>query len=71
MRLWISILIPKIKESNNVGVSVHDQTLEDISKVENNVCYFFGSFEDYYEQRAKLITKVCIYLKNINYNLLD
>lgn len=60
--MWISLLIPKIEDGNNFGVSVQEEILVEIQQVEFNAINNLEQVFNYYVSRGKLITKVCIYL---------
>lgn len=62
--MWVSLLIPKIEDGNNFGVSVQEDTLAEIQQVEVEATNYLEQVSRYYISRGKLITKVCIYFKN-------
>lgn len=62
--MWVSLLIPKIEDGNNFGVSVQEDTLAEIQQVEVEATNYLDQVSRYYISRGKLITKVCIYFKN-------
>lgn len=55
-----------MEDGNNFGVEVQEQALDDIYNIEKAAHCHAISFVSYYENRARLMIKVCIYLKNIN-----
>lgn len=64
LKMWISLLIPKIEDGNNFGVSVQEDTLAEIQQVEVEATNYLEQVSRYYVSRGKLITKVCNNLKN-------
>lgn len=62
LKMWISFLIPKIEDGNNFGVSVQEDTLAEIQSVESEAAAFFDQITRYYASRAKVISKVSVYL---------
>ncbi|VVC30370.1 Proteasome activator pa28, N-terminal domain,Proteasome activator pa28, C-terminal [Cinara cedri] len=61
LKMWVSLLIPKIEDGNNFGVSVQEDTLAQIQHVEGEATSFLEQESHYYVVRAKLVTKI---LKN-------
>jgi len=55
-------MIPKIEDGNNFGVSIQEDTLAEIQTVETEAAAFFDQISRYYVTRAKLVSKVGIYL---------
>lgn len=62
LKLWLSLLIPKIEDGNNFGVSVQEDTLAEIEGVEAEAIDYLEHISRYYTSRGKLISKVCIFL---------
>lgn len=60
MKVWLSLLIPKIEDGNNFGVSVQENILEIIQTNEENAREFLKQVLNYHQARGKLITLVCI-----------
>lgn len=58
LKMWISFLIPKIEDGNNFGVSIQEETLEEIRSVESEASVFYEQIARYYLNRAKLVSKV-------------
>jgi len=67
--MWISLLIPKIEDGNNFGVSVQEDTLAEIQQVECDATNYLEKMSRYHTARGKLITKVCISFNISNYVL--
>lgn len=51
-------MIPKIEDGNNFGVSVQEETLEEIQSVESEAATYFDQISRYHATRAKLVSKV-------------
>lgn len=58
--MWVSLLIPKIEDGNNFGVSVQEDTLAEIQQVEVEATNYLEQVSRYYVSRGKLISKVGI-----------
>jgi len=59
LKMWVSLLIPKIEDGNNFGVSVQEDTLAEIQQVEVEATSYLEQISRYYGTRGKLVTKVC------------
>jgi len=60
LKMWVSLLIPKIEDGNNFGVSIQEDTLAEIQQVEVESVNYLEQLSRYYAARGKLVTKVCI-----------
>ncbi|KAK9692872.1 Proteasome activator pa28 beta subunit [Popillia japonica] len=58
LKMWITVMIPKIEDGNNFGVSIQAGTLAEIQSVEVGTSAFFEQISKYYVARGKLISKV-------------
>lgn len=65
--MWVSLLIPKIEDGNNFGVSVQEDTLAEIQQVEVEATNYLEQVSRYYASRGKLITKVSVIVRDIKY----
>lgn len=61
LKMWVSLLIPKIEDGNNFGVSVQEDTLAEIQQVEVESANYLEQVSRYYAARGKLVTKVVKY----------
>lgn len=61
LAMWVSLLIPKIEDGNNFGVSVQEETIAAINEVEIKTTKSLMEISLYYSDRASLISKVCKY----------
>ncbi|XP_050062063.1 proteasome activator complex subunit 3-like isoform X7 [Aphis gossypii] len=61
LAMWVSLLIPKIEDGNNFGVSVQEETISAISDVEITTGKSLIQISHYNLFRAQLISKVCKY----------
>ncbi|XP_063680432.1 proteasome activator complex subunit 3-like [Bolinopsis microptera] len=61
IKMWIQLLIPKIEDGNNFGVSIQEETISEVS----TFCEFAkGSFDDmsrYFVTRGKVSSKIVKY----------
>lgn len=64
--MWVSLLIPKIEDGNNFGVSVQEDTLAEIQQVEAEATNYLEQVSRYYASRGKIISKVCICINHQN-----
>ncbi|XP_063421052.1 proteasome activator complex subunit 3-like [Mytilus trossulus] len=61
LKMWITLLIPKIEDGNNFGVSVQEDTLGEARQVESEAASYLDQISRYYITRAKLVSKVAKY----------
>jgi len=61
LKMWVSLLIPKIEDGNNFGVSVQEDTLAEIQQVEVEATNYLEQISRYYASRGKLVSKVAKY----------
>jgi len=61
LKLWLTLLIPKIEDGNNFGVSVQKTILSLLQEVEAATNGYFEKLSQYYQYRGRLITKVLKY----------
>ena len=61
LKMWITLLIPKIEDGNNFGVSVQEDTLGEARQVESEAASYLDQISRYFITRAKLVSKVAKY----------
>uniref|UniRef100_A0A8C4Q2P9 Proteasome activator subunit 3 n=1 Tax=Eptatretus burgeri TaxID=7764 RepID=A0A8C4Q2P9_EPTBU len=61
VKMWIQLMIPKIEDGNNFGVSVQEDTVAELRTVEGEAASFLDQISRYYVSRAKLVAKVARY----------
>lgn len=61
VRMWVTLLIPKIEDGNNFGVSIQEDTLAELRQVESEAASFLDQISRYFITRAKIVTKVSKY----------
>merc|ERR1711924_113584 len=61
IRLWILLNIPRIEDGNNFGVSIQEETVNDLQSKEDLVHQGLEAISKYYLMRGKLVSKVCKY----------
>ncbi|KAK6019332.1 proteasome activator pa28 beta subunit [Ostertagia ostertagi] len=61
VKMWITLLIPRIEDGNNFGVSIQEETLSEVRNVESEAASFLDQMSRYFTSRAKLLTKVAKY----------
>ncbi|VDK71971.1 unnamed protein product [Cylicostephanus goldi] len=59
--MWITLLIPRIEDGNNFGVSIQEETLGEVRNVESEAASFLDQMSRYFTSRAKLLTKIAKY----------
>uniref|UniRef100_H2YAX8 Proteasome activator PA28 C-terminal domain-containing protein n=1 Tax=Ciona savignyi TaxID=51511 RepID=H2YAX8_CIOSA len=58
LRLWVTLMLPKIEDGNNFGVSVQEETLSEIKAVEAETTSYLGQITTYFLARAKICAKL-------------
>lgn len=66
--------VPRIEDGNNFGVSIQEETLNELSSSEDSAVHKLESLSKYFTNRGKLISKVSLIYPNkiircINYLL--
>ncbi|XP_071803153.1 proteasome activator complex subunit 3-like [Asterias amurensis] len=61
LKMWIQLLIPRIEDGNNFGVSIQEDTLAELRQVESESGAYLDQISRYFITRAKLISKVAKY----------
>lgn len=62
--MWVTLLIPKIEDGNNFGVSIQAETLNEIQHVESEATAYLEQVSLYYTARGRLISKVYLCINN-------
>ncbi|XP_074602744.1 proteasome regulator gamma [Brevipalpus obovatus] len=61
IKIWILLMIPKIEDGNNFGVSVQEEILEEVRAVEQEGAVYFDEISKYHSTRAKIVSKIFKY----------
>ncbi|XP_064226865.1 proteasome activator complex subunit 3-like [Aotus nancymaae] len=61
VRMWVQLLIPKVEDGNNFGVSIQEDTVDQLWTVESTATSYLRGFSTYYNTRAKLVSKIVKY----------
>lgn len=61
LKMWILVMIPKIEDGNNFGVSIQEETLAEVRFVNSEAAAYYENLSRYYLTRAKLVSKVAKY----------
>ncbi|KAK2503014.1 hypothetical protein MC885_011324 [Smutsia gigantea] len=61
VRMWVQLLIPKVEDGNNFGVSIQEDTVDQLWAVESSAASYLRRFSTYYNTRAKLVSKIVKY----------
>lgn len=61
LQLWIKLMIPKIEDGNNFGVSIQEDIFEEIGRVISDVSANMEQIPRYLVSRAKLVSKCLKY----------
>jgi len=61
VKLWIQLNIPRIEDGNNFGVSIQEETVNELSRAEDAGFAVLESMTKYFVTRAKLVSKVMKY----------
>ncbi|XP_054977383.1 proteasome activator complex subunit 3-like [Sorex araneus] len=61
VRMWVQLLIPRVEDGNNFGVSIQEDTVDQLWTVESTAASYLRRFSTYYNTRAKLVSKMVKY----------
>jgi proteasome activator subunit 3 (PA28 gamma) len=61
VKVWIQLLIPRIEDGNNFGVSIQEDTLSEVGRVESDASGFLDHISRYHIARGKLASKLLKY----------
>ncbi|XP_041716191.1 proteasome activator complex subunit 3 isoform X1 [Coregonus clupeaformis] len=61
VKMWVQLLIPRIEDGNNFGVSIQEETVAELRTVEGEAASYLDQISGYYITRAKLVSKIAKY----------
>ncbi|XP_015781106.1 proteasome activator complex subunit 3 [Tetranychus urticae] len=61
IKLWVMLLIPRIEDGNNFGVSIQEDILEEVRSTEGEAAIYYDETSKYHHSRAKIISKIAKY----------
>ncbi|XP_065897186.1 proteasome activator complex subunit 3-like [Dysidea avara] len=61
LKLWIELKIPKIEDGNNFGVSIQEDILSEVTKLEGDTGSYLEQITRYYTTRGKMMSKLVKY----------
>jgi len=61
VKIWIQLNIPRIEDGNNFGVSIQEETVNELSRAEDSGFAVLESMTKYFVTRAKLMSKLLKY----------
>ncbi|XP_062387619.1 proteasome activator complex subunit 3-like [Sardina pilchardus] len=61
VKMWVQLLIPRIEDGNNFGVSIQEETVAELRTVEGEASCYLDQISRYYITRAKLASKIAKY----------
>lgn len=61
VRMWVTLLIPKIEDGNNFGVSIQEETLSELRQVESETASFLDQVSKYFLTRGQIVAKAAKY----------
>lgn len=61
MKTWIQLLIPKIEDGNNFGVSIQEEVLNEVHRIEGDSINYLDGISRYFITRGKIVSKVAKY----------
>ncbi|PAV92101.1 hypothetical protein WR25_05767 [Diploscapter pachys] len=67
VKMWITLLIPRIEDGNNFGVGIQEEMLAEVRNVEGEAASFLDQMSRYFTSRGKLITKIAKYPHVLDY----
>jgi len=68
IKMWISLLIPRIEDGNNFGVSIQEEVLNEVHRIQTESMNYLDAISRYFITRAKIISKVAKYPYVDDYN---
>jgi len=61
LKTWIQLLIPKIEDGNNFGVSIQEEVLNEVHRIEADSINYLDGISRYFITRGKIVSKVAKY----------
>ncbi|KAG2471322.1 proteasome activator complex subunit 3-like [Polypterus senegalus] len=61
VKMWVQLLIPRIEDGNNFGVSIQEETVAELRAVEGEAASYLYQISKYFITRAKLVSKIAKY----------
>lgn len=61
IKMWISLLIPRIEDGNNFGVSIQEEVLNEVHRIQTESINYLDAISRYFITRAKIVSKVVKY----------
>eukprot|EP01135_Chromosphaera_perkinsii_P006242 Nk52_evm3s470 gene=Nk52_evmTU3s470 len=61
VKIWIQLNIPRIEDGNNFGVSIQEETVNELSRAEDSGFAIMEGITKYYASRGKVVSKVVKY----------
>ena len=61
VKMWVQLLIPRIEDGNNFGVSIQEEIVAELRTVESEAASCLDQISRYYITRAKLVSKIAKY----------
>lgn len=58
IKVWIQLNIPRIEDGNNFGVSIQEETVNELGRAEDSGLNVLDNLWKFHVSRAKLISKV-------------
>jgi len=58
VKVWIQLNIPRIEDGNNFGVSIQEDTVNELGRAEDSGFSVLEGMTKYYVTRAKLVSKI-------------
>ncbi|XP_028408767.1 proteasome activator complex subunit 3-like [Dendronephthya gigantea] len=67
VKTWIQLLIPRIEDGNNFGVSIQEDVLGEVTRIEAEAASFLDQISRYFITRGKVVSKVVKYPHIMDY----
>lgn len=61
IQTWIQLLIPRIEDGNNFGVSIQEEVLNEVHRIQNESVNYLDAVSRYFMTRGKIISKLIKY----------
>lgn len=61
IQMWIQLLIPRIEDGNNFGVSIQEEVLNEVNRILSESANYLDVISRYFVNRAKVVSKLVKY----------
>lgn len=61
IQMWIQLLIPRIEDGNNFGVSIQEEVLNEVNRILSESANYLDAISRYFVNRGKVVSKLAKY----------